>query len=139
MPHNIRYTLLSLRDLLVSFGPFILLTAGLLALAYGWLNPNPPTRVVLATGPEQSAYDTFGQRYAEALKRHGITVELVRTEGSADNLDRLRDIGACGLILRDPGRIVGLADHFHRDTAAVRTRCQQLPTNCRRQSASGLL
>lgn len=85
-----RFTLLSLRDLLASVGPFVLLTVGLLWLAYWWLSPAPPTRVVLATGPEQSAYDTFGQRYAEALRVHGITVELLPSGGSADNVALLR-------------------------------------------------
>ena len=90
MPKNIRYTLLSLRDLVASIGPFALLTVALLALTYWWLNPTPPKRVVLATGPEQSAYDEFGKRYAEALKRYGIEVELLRSEGSSDNLALLR-------------------------------------------------
>ncbi|HAJ12773.1 MAG TPA: C4-dicarboxylate ABC transporter substrate-binding protein, partial [Comamonadaceae bacterium] len=91
MPTNIRYTLLSLRDLLVSMGPFVLLTIALLALAYWWLDPTPPRRVVLATGPEQSAYDEFGKRYQQALARYGIQVELLRTEGSSDNLQWLRN------------------------------------------------
>lgn len=90
MAHNIHYTLLSLRDLLVSIGPFALLTIALLGLAYWWLDPTPPKRVVLATGPAQSAYDEFGKRYADALRRYGITVELLPTEGSSDNLDKLR-------------------------------------------------
>ena len=90
MPRNIRYTLLSLRELLVSIGPFALLTIALVGLAYWWLDPNPPKRVVLATGPAQSAYDEFGKRYADALRRYGITVELLPTEGSSDNLELLR-------------------------------------------------
>ena len=90
MPHNIRYTLLSLRDLLASIGPFALLTLLLLALAYWWLDPNPPKRVVLATGPAQSAYDEFGKRYAQALSRYGITVELLPSQGSSANLELLR-------------------------------------------------
>ena len=90
MPHNIRYTLLSLRDLAVSFGPFALLTVALLALTYWWLDPNPPKRVVLATGPAQSAYDEFGKRYADALARYYITVELLPSEGSSANLELLR-------------------------------------------------
>ncbi len=90
MPRTIRYTLLSLRDLLVSFGPFALLTVALLVLAYWWLDPNPPKHVILATGPEQSAYDEFGKRYAEAMARYGITVDLLRSEGSSANLELLR-------------------------------------------------
>ncbi|MFM9901824.1 MAG: C4-dicarboxylate ABC transporter substrate-binding protein, partial [Polaromonas sp.] len=57
MPQHLRYTLLSLRDLTVSIGPFVLLAASLLGLAYWWLDPNPPKRVTLATGPAQSAYE----------------------------------------------------------------------------------
>ncbi len=90
MPKNIRYTLLSLRDLAVSIGPFAMLTVLLLALAYWWLDPNPPKRVVLATGPAQSAYDEFGKRYADALARYGIAVELLPSEGSSDNLELIR-------------------------------------------------
>ena len=97
MPKTLRYTLISLREMLLSFGPFALLTVALLVAAYWWLNPTPPKTVVLATGPAQSAYETFGRRYAEALAREGITVELLQTEGSSDNLERLRrgeaDIG----------------------------------------------
>lgn len=87
---RLRLSLLSLRDLLASVGPFVLLTAALLWLAYWWLNPNPPKRVVLATGPEQSAYDSFGQRYAEALAAYDIEVELLPSDGSADNVALLR-------------------------------------------------
>ncbi|WP_431097620.1 TAXI family TRAP transporter solute-binding subunit [Polaromonas aquatica] len=91
MPKTIRYTLLSLRDLWVSAGPFILLAVALLALAYWWLDPNPPKRVTLATGPAQSAYEEFGKRYAKALASEGIEVVLQPSEGSAANLQLLRE------------------------------------------------
>ena len=91
MTQSIRYTLLSLRDLAVSVGPFVLLAVTLLSLAYWWLDPNPPKRVTLATGPAQSAYAEFGKRYARILAKDGITVELVPSEGSADNLRLLRE------------------------------------------------
>lgn len=90
MPKTIRYTLLSLRDLWVSAGPFIVLTLTLLVLAYWWLDPNPPKRVVLATGPAQSAYEEFGTRYAKILAEDGIEVVLLPSQGSADNLQLLR-------------------------------------------------
>ena len=79
-----------LRDVLLSVGPVALLTLALAWLAYEWLAPNPPSRVVLATGPAQSAYDRFGQQYALALRQHGIEVTLRATGGSADNLALLR-------------------------------------------------
>ena len=86
MPKAIRYTLLSLRDMLVSAGPFVLLAIALLVLAYWWLDPNPPKRVTLATGPAQSAYAEFGMRYRKALAANGIEVVLLPSEGSSDNL-----------------------------------------------------
>ncbi|MBK9345188.1 MAG: ABC transporter substrate-binding protein [Burkholderiales bacterium] len=91
MPQAIRYTLLSLRDLSLSVGPFVVLALSLLALAYAWLDPNPPKHVSLATGPAQSAYDEFGKRYARALAQNGIAVKLVPTQGSAANLRLLRE------------------------------------------------
>jgi TRAP-type uncharacterized transport system substrate-binding protein len=87
----LRVTLVSIRDLLVAAGPFALLAFGLLVLAYFWLDPNPPKRVTLATGPAQSAYDEFGKRYRKALATHGIDVVLVPSQGSSDNLRLLRE------------------------------------------------
>jgi ABC-type nitrate/sulfonate/bicarbonate transport system substrate-binding protein len=91
MPKTIRYTLLSLRDLAVSVGPFVVLAVTLLVLAYWWLDPNPPKRVTLATGPAQSAYEEFGKRYAKILAQDGIEVVLLPSQGSAHNLQLLRD------------------------------------------------
>ncbi len=90
MPQAIRYTLLSIRDLLISFGPFVLLAGLLLALAYWWIDPMPPKTVVLATGPAQSAYDEIGKKYKTFLAGYGIEVQLRPTEGSSANLELLR-------------------------------------------------
>ncbi|WP_423457136.1 TAXI family TRAP transporter solute-binding subunit [Ottowia sp. VDI28] len=82
--------LLSLRDMLASAGPVAILAIGLLVAAYWWLDPQPPKRVTLATGPAGSAYAEFGQRYAEALAKNRITVDLITTQGSQANLQALR-------------------------------------------------
>ena len=82
---------LGVRDMLASAGPVAILAVGLLVGAYWWLDPQPPKTVRLATGPEGSAYAGFGQRYASALAREGITVELIPTEGSVANLQLLRE------------------------------------------------
>jgi hypothetical protein len=91
MPKAIHYTLLSIRELLISAGPFAVLAVGLLILAYLWLDPAPPKRVTLATGPAQSAYDEFGKRYRKALAAEGIEVTLLPSQGSSDNLRLLRE------------------------------------------------
>ncbi len=91
VPRLIRNTLLSLRDLAVAAGPFVLIALVLLAGAYKLLDPTPPKRVVLATGPEQSDYAELGKRYATELRRHGIEVVLKPTQGSSENRRLLRD------------------------------------------------
>ena len=91
MTRVIGNALVSVRDLLVAALPFVLLALALLIGAYFLLQPTPPKRVVLATGPDQSAFAEFGKRYAEELKRYGIEVELLPTRGSLDNLRALRD------------------------------------------------
>lgn len=91
MSQLIRSTMLSLRDLWATAGPFILLAFVLIGLAYWVLDPNPPDTVVLATGPQQSAYEAWGQRYAEELKAKGFHVELRTTDGSVENLRLLMD------------------------------------------------
>ena len=80
-----------MRDWALAWGPFVLLGAALLAAAYWLLDPTPPKRVVLATGPERSAYAEFGKRYAAELARFGIAVELRSTAGSRENLRLLRE------------------------------------------------
>lgn len=91
MPRTLRNTLVSLRDLLAAAGPFALITLLLLAGAYYLLDPAPPKRVVLATGPEQSDYALLGKRYADELRRYGIEVVLRPTQGSSENRRLLRD------------------------------------------------
>src|SRR3982751_3460167 len=91
MPRVVRETLISVRDLLIAWGPFLLLGIALLVVAYWFLDPTPPRKVVLGTGPEQSAYAEFGKRYAAELARYGIHVELRQTSGSRDNLRLLRN------------------------------------------------
>ncbi len=91
MPDSLRQTLLSIRDLLATVGPFVLLALALLVPAYYVLDPTPPKKVVLATGAEQGAYHAFGKRYQAILKTYGVQVELRNTQGAAENLALLRD------------------------------------------------
>lgn len=91
MTRHVSQALLSLRDMLASIGPVLLLALGLLAAAYWWLDPQPPRTVTLATGPAGSAYAEFGQRYAEALARNGIRVQLLPSDGPAASLQALRE------------------------------------------------
>jgi TRAP-type uncharacterized transport system substrate-binding protein len=91
VPRLVRVALVSLRDLALTAGPFVLIALALLVAAYFVLDPAPPRRVVLATGAEGSAYAEFGKRYAAELARYGIRVEQRASLGARDNLRLLRD------------------------------------------------
>ena len=87
----VRHTLVSVRDLVATAGPFLLLALLLLIVAYWLLDPSPPRRMVMATGAERGAYAEFGARYAKLMAHNGIKVELRNTQGAVENLALLRD------------------------------------------------
>ena len=73
-------------DWLAIYGPALLLLGVAFLVAYQFIDPAPPKRIVLATGSANNAYYAFGLRYREILGRHGIAVEVMETEGSVENL-----------------------------------------------------
>src|SRR4051812_11641944 len=91
MRESLRETLLSLRELLFTAAPFVLLAAALVYMAYVMLDPTPPKRITLATGQDQGAYAEFGRRYARILQDNGVEVRLRPTAGAAENLALLRE------------------------------------------------
>ena len=72
------------------YGPAALLVLAAFVLAYQFIKPAPPDRVVMATGGVDGAYHAFAKRYAERLAREGITLELRPTAGSVENVRLLR-------------------------------------------------
>jgi uncharacterized protein len=68
----------------------LLLTAIALAVAWWTVRPAPPKHIVLSAGAAGGAYLGFAQRYAEILARDGVSVEVRTSQGSVENLRRLR-------------------------------------------------
>ena len=66
-----------------------LLTVAVVGLSLRFMDPFPPNRIVLATGQPGGAYDGFGREYQRRLAREGLRVELRRTAGAVENLERL--------------------------------------------------
>ncbi len=139
MPKFHNFKALSLRDLLTTFGPALILVVALGYLAYRMVDPTPPKVVTLSTGQENSAYEVLGKRYAAILARQGITVRLKRSEGSMENLQRLQDpasevdiafvqSGSTSLQLAEQHGLVSLGSLFvepvwlfHRDRVKLRS------------------
>ena len=53
----------------------------------------PPRTLTLVSGPPGSTFERYAESYAKALKTHGITLKIVPTGGSLDNLQQLKTPG----------------------------------------------
>ena len=73
------------------YGPAALAVIAAFVIAFQFIKPAPPDRVVMATGGVDGAYHAFAQRYAAFLAREGITLELRPSAGSIENLGLLRE------------------------------------------------
>ncbi len=82
-------TLYRYRWLLIRL-PIGLATLALAWLLWAWLYPMPASQLTISAGPRDGAYHPVATQYAAALARHGIQTEVLESEGSAQNLQRLK-------------------------------------------------
>ncbi|MDX2480559.1 MAG: hypothetical protein QNK24_09515 [Desulfuromusa sp.] len=68
------------------FTPAIILAFLGFVVAYQFVGLAPPREIVMATGSSGGAYASYGKGYSEILARDGITLKLVNTSGSVENL-----------------------------------------------------
>lgn len=80
-----------LRDLAVA-GLALALAAGATTwAALRFLRPAPPSAITISTGPEGSSFQRAAERYAKAFQAAGVTLRLLPSNGSLENLQRLAD------------------------------------------------
>jgi len=79
-----------MRDYLKFYGPIAILLVLGFVMASRYINPAPPRQVRIASGAPQGAYADSARRYREILARDGITLEVVTTSGSIENLKLLQ-------------------------------------------------
>jgi TRAP transporter TAXI family solute receptor len=77
-------------DLLKIGTPLLLVVLVGFVVAYRFVDPAPPDRIVLATGEAGGAYATFGEAYRRRLAAFDVEVVLRETAGSAESLGLLR-------------------------------------------------
>jgi TRAP-type uncharacterized transport system substrate-binding protein len=86
-----RFVAISWRDLAVSFGPLVLLGIVAIWAAVRLIQPAPPNTLTISAGPEGSTFWNAAQKYKTILARNRITVKVLASQGSQDNLRRLSD------------------------------------------------
>lgn len=77
-------------ELLWIFGPAVLLAAIALFITYQFVDPAPPKRITIATGGPNGAYYAYAQRYRDILARDGVTLDILQTNGSLENIELLQ-------------------------------------------------
>jgi TRAP transporter TAXI family solute receptor len=83
-----------IKEYLKIIGPGTVITILGFFIAYQFVEPAPPRQIAIATGSPDGAYFEFGEVYSEIMQQYGITLEVISTAGSAENLQLLdRDKG----------------------------------------------
>lgn len=90
MGAKFRNHLLSVRDLLATAWPIVLIVCIGFVVAYQFVEPAPPRTLSISTGGESGAYYAFAKRYATILQKSGVTLEIKTSAGSLENIERLK-------------------------------------------------
>ena len=61
----------------------------LVGLLIWFLVPTPPNKIVMTTGADNGLYYRFGQQLAKELAKEKITLEVLPSAGSLENIERL--------------------------------------------------
>ena len=86
-----RFSEISFRDLAISAGPLVLITAIVIAAAYWYVRPAPPGTIAIISGPPGSVFQRTAEKYRKILARNGVKLRILPSEGSLDNLKKLND------------------------------------------------
>ncbi|HEV7819972.1 MAG TPA: TAXI family TRAP transporter solute-binding subunit, partial [Burkholderiales bacterium] len=112
----------SWRDFIAAVVPVLLLTLLALWVAFKFVRPAPPDTIIITSGTKGSSYATAAEKYRVILERNGVKLQILESEGSLDNLHRLRDpafkvdVGFVqgGLVVDgDAGQLVSLGSLFY--------------------------
>ncbi|HWZ49415.1 MAG TPA: TAXI family TRAP transporter solute-binding subunit [Herbaspirillum sp.] len=86
-----RFVAISWRDAAVSFGPIVLVALIGIWLTVWLIRPAPPKTLTIITGPANSNFWNTAQKYRQILARDGVTLKVLTSDGSLDNLNKLMD------------------------------------------------
>src|SRR5476651_538833 len=81
----------SIKDILYAFALPGALAIVALAIAYNYVNPAPPSHIVISTGDGEGDYQIYAKQYKEILKEDGVDLEIRTSSGAVENLQRLQD------------------------------------------------
>jgi TRAP transporter TAXI family solute receptor len=78
-------------DLLKTLALAILLITAAFWVTSRFTKPGPPDTITISSGSKEGAYYLYAQQYKEILKRNNITLNILDSSGSLENIQRLKD------------------------------------------------
>ncbi len=75
------------------------------------LIPSPSNKLVITTGIDQGLYYRFGEQLSKELSKEGITLEVLTSAGSVENINRLNDPKSGAQIALLQGGVGNPSDH----------------------------
>ena len=113
---------ISWRDFIAAVLPLLLITLLALWAGFKFIRPAPPDTIIITGGAKGSSFANAAEKYRAILERNGVKLQILESEGSLDNLRRLRDpafkvdVGFVqgGLVVDgDAGDLVSLGSLFY--------------------------
>jgi TRAP-type uncharacterized transport system substrate-binding protein len=74
-----------------TFVPAALICVALVWAALHFVHSAPPHTLTISSGPKGSNFEAIAQRYSKILAKNGIKLNVVPSEGSLENLERMSD------------------------------------------------
>jgi len=112
----------SWRDFIAAVLPLLLITLLAVWAGFKFIRPAPPDTIIITGGAKGSSFANAAEKYRAILERNGVKLQILESEGSLDNLRRLRDpafkvdVGFVqgGLVVDgDAGDLVSLGSLFY--------------------------
>ena len=79
------------RDFIAQYWLVLLVVSVAIAFGFRYVNPAPPDVIDISAGPEEGAFQLYAGRYAEVLRRDGVTLHIHPSTGAKQNLALLAD------------------------------------------------
>jgi len=109
----------------------VLLVMALISVAiFFFVRSAPPRTITMTTGPEGSMFHTNAWKFAAILASNGVTLRILTSHGSLENLNRLTDdslhvdvgLVQSGVTNAGMGKLLSLGEHFLSTTADLLSR-----------------
>ena len=75
----------------IAISVIVFIVLAILILGFWFFHFAPPTTIIITSGPEGSIFHTNAIKYGKILAHNGVTLKILTSQGSLDNLKRLGD------------------------------------------------